>query len=271
MEIFALVGSSGTGKSHKANYLANQRKIDTIIDDGLLIKDGKKLAGISAKRELTIVQAVKRAIFLDENHALDVKEKITEVKPDRILILGTSDRMVKKIATALELPDITEIIKIEDISSAKDIQTAKKMRFEYGKHVIPVPTIEIKKDFPNYFMDSFKSFFVRKGQKKEVERTIIRPRFSMLGKLVISEHVIEEFLKVASSKIELIESIIKSKITFSDEGVKIYSEVKVYYGSNIITGIQKFQQEVINIVENLAGLNVLGIDVHVKMIEPKDN
>lgn len=271
MKIFALVGSSGTGKSHKANYLANQKKIDTIIDDGLLIKDGKKLAGISAKSEATIIQAVKRAIFLDEKHALEVKEKIKETNPDRILILGTSDRMINKIVAALELPAISEIIRIEEISSEKEIQLAKKTRLDYGKHVIPIPTIEIRKDFPNYFMDSFRTFFMRKGQKNEVERTIIRPKFSMLGKLIISEHVIEDLLKYASAKIEVLSSILKSKVTFSDEGVKIYSEVQVYYGENIITGMHKFQEEVLKLVEDLTGLNVLNIDIHVKTIELKDN
>ena len=50
MEVFALIGESGTGKSYKSILVADNNGIDTIIDDGLLIKDGKKLAGSSAKR-----------------------------------------------------------------------------------------------------------------------------------------------------------------------------------------------------------------------------
>ena len=257
MKIFALVGSSGTGKSHQANYLANQKKIDTIIDDGLLIKNGKKLAGISAKREATIMQAVRRAIFLDENHALEVKTKILETNPEKILILGTSDKMINKIVAALELPEVSEIIRIEEISSELDIQTAKKIRLDHGKHLIPIPTIEIKKDFPNYFMDSFRTFMMRKGQKNVIESTIIRPKFSKLGKLIISEHVIEDFLEYVCSKTELVSEILKSKVTFSDEGVKIYSEVEVYYGWNIMEGIRIFQEEVMKLIEDLTGLNVL--------------
>ena len=52
---------------------ANNHKIECIIDDGLLIKDGKILAGTSAK-EPTIF-AIKRAIFMDEDHALEVKKQ----------------------------------------------------------------------------------------------------------------------------------------------------------------------------------------------------
>ena len=34
MEIMALVGASGTGKSHRALVVAHEHNIDTIIDDG---------------------------------------------------------------------------------------------------------------------------------------------------------------------------------------------------------------------------------------------
>ena len=69
MEVYALVGPSGTGKSHHATDLADELEISFIIDDGLLIHNGRKLAGISAKSESTMVAAVKRAIFLDQNQA----------------------------------------------------------------------------------------------------------------------------------------------------------------------------------------------------------
>ena len=49
MRIYALVGPSGTGKSHRAMLVAHQEDIEVIIDDGLLIKNGRKLAGRSAK------------------------------------------------------------------------------------------------------------------------------------------------------------------------------------------------------------------------------
>ena len=38
MYICALVGPSGTGKSHRALWVAKEHNIDYIIDDGLLIR-----------------------------------------------------------------------------------------------------------------------------------------------------------------------------------------------------------------------------------------
>ena len=66
MEVFGLVGASGTGKSHRAMTVAYENDIDTVIDDGLLIRDGKRIAGISAKAEPSAIKAVKRAIFTEE-------------------------------------------------------------------------------------------------------------------------------------------------------------------------------------------------------------
>ncbi len=49
MQVFALVGSSGTGKSYKAFVVASERGIEYIIDDGLLIGGTRIYAGKSAK------------------------------------------------------------------------------------------------------------------------------------------------------------------------------------------------------------------------------
>ena len=44
IKVFALVGRSGTGKSHHSKLLAQKYHIDLIIDDGLLIRGDKILA-----------------------------------------------------------------------------------------------------------------------------------------------------------------------------------------------------------------------------------
>ena len=49
MEVYAFVGPSGTGKSHNAQNVAFEHKIDYIIDDALLIKKTRVIAGKSLK------------------------------------------------------------------------------------------------------------------------------------------------------------------------------------------------------------------------------
>ena len=48
IQVYALVGKSGTGKSFRAKLLAEKIGVPYIIDDGLLIDDTTILAGRSA-------------------------------------------------------------------------------------------------------------------------------------------------------------------------------------------------------------------------------
>ena len=78
MEVVAFVGPSGTGKSHRALSVAHDNKSEAIIDDGLLIKGTKILAGSSAKSEQNRIQAVKRAIFSDQEHVDEDTKRYAE-------------------------------------------------------------------------------------------------------------------------------------------------------------------------------------------------
>ena len=53
IKVYAFVGPSGTGKSYRAQMVASEKEIHFIIDDGLLIKDNKIIAGESAKKAPT--------------------------------------------------------------------------------------------------------------------------------------------------------------------------------------------------------------------------
>ena len=101
MEVYALVGSSGTGKSFKALEFAYENDIEYIIDDGILIYKNKVLAGISAKQANTTIEAVKRAIFYNLEHRQEVREAIKKENIRKILIIGTSKKMVNQIVERL--------------------------------------------------------------------------------------------------------------------------------------------------------------------------
>ena len=136
MKVYGLIGKSGTGKSFQAVNLCKQLKIESIIDDGLFICRNKVAAGISAKRQPTKVGAVKTALFHKDEHMIEVRDAIKQINPSGILVIGTSDAMVEKIAKRLELPEISQRIYIEDITSEEERQIARKQRDEMGQHVI---------------------------------------------------------------------------------------------------------------------------------------
>jgi len=117
MEVYGLAGPSGTGKSTKALSLAYENDIPAIIDDGLLIFYGKNLAGRSAKFEKNKIAAIKRATFYYQEHAEEVKKAIQVNMINKILILGTSYRMIDMITSKLQFGEVDHYLDIEKVSS----------------------------------------------------------------------------------------------------------------------------------------------------------
>ena len=266
--VYAFVGPSGTGKSYRAQMVANEKNIKYIIDDGLLIKENQIIAGTSAKKAQTKIETVKQAIFLNEDRKIEMCNAIKKFKPESILILGTSDGMVQKIAHNLNLPQIEEIIYITDVATKQEMETARRIRQTEGKHVIPVPTFEIKKDFSGYLLDPLQIFKTKgKGQKPYIaEKSIIRPTFSYLGNFTISDSVFKEIVEYLASKMPEIHKVLRTRINNTPEGPNIYMEVSVVYGYNVMEGLTEFKRRAKKEIENLTAMNVQSIEVVAKNV-----
>lgn len=78
MDVYTLVGKSGTGKSFHAMNLCKKLDIEAIIDDGLFIYKNSVIAGTSAKRSNTKIGAVKVALFNDEQIRQEVAAAIKQ-------------------------------------------------------------------------------------------------------------------------------------------------------------------------------------------------
>ena len=203
IRVYAFVGPSGTGKSYRAQMVANENNIHYIIDDGLLVNDNDVVAGSSAKKAPTKIETVKKAIFIDKKDRDSMRDAIKIIKPDAILILGTSDGMVEKIAENLGLPKPEKTIYINEVATETEMETAKRIRTTEGKHVIPVPTFEIKRDFAGYILDPLQIFKYRNNNKPYIsEKSIIRPTFSYLGKFTISDTVFRQITEYVAKTTE---------------------------------------------------------------------
>lgn len=276
MRVLAFVGASGTGKSYRAQWVARENELDCIIDDGLLIKENKILAGKSAKKENSRIASVKRAIFTDDKHAQDVIDAINKENPKGILILGTSDEMVNKIATKLKLPEFEKTIYIEDVASEKEIEKARYLRRQLGKHVIPVPTIEIKKQFSGYFLNPLKVFKKKENSSETaaLEKTIVRPAFSYMGEYTISETVINSLVYNIGRNFEGIKKIIKAKNKNTEGGVIIDVEIMAIYGYKLVDIMNQLAEKILTEVERITALNVENLNIEIKSIyinEDKEN
>lgn len=266
MEVFVLVGSSGTGKSHRAGIVAHEYDIPLIIDDGLLIWNGKILAGKSAKREETKLAAVRTALFSDQEHREEVRRAIKRVAEDKILILGTSVKMVERIVETLDLPGISKLINIEDIATEEELRIAKRVREKEGKHVIPVPAIEVKSRFLGYFINPLELFFNKGKETIKEEKTIVRPKFSYYGNLIIYNNVIVDLLEYHLKKYQEIKQLKGVKVDKNKEGLKIMFRIVLQYGIVIPDFVKGLQQSLQSFLGQVTGIAVLKIDVEVSSL-----
>ena len=273
IKVYAFVGPSGTGKSYRAQMVASKNNINFIIDDGLLIKDNEVIAGESAKKAPTKIETVKHALFLKKEEKDEIKKALKKYKPESILILGTSDSMVYKITENLDLPPITRIIYIDEIATQEEMETARRIRTTQGKHVIPVPTFEIKKDFSGYILDPLQIFkSMGRGSKPYIsEKSIIRPTFSYLGNFTISDSVFRQILEYLCIKEPAIYKVSKTRIENNVEGPKIYMEVIVMYGYNVVEALKNFKAKASREIEKLTAMNIQSIEIVAKGIQMPEN
>ncbi|MEG2310517.1 MAG: Asp23/Gls24 family envelope stress response protein [Clostridia bacterium] len=272
MQVYAFVGKTGTGKSYNAQQVAKEHGINYIIDDAILIKNNKVIAGKSAKTEASKIASVKAAIFLDETRRNEMSRKIKYENPDKILILATSNEMVLKIATNLDVLPIYKTIYIEDVATKAQIAEARRSRVEDGKHVVPVPTFEIRKQFSGYFLDSLKIFniFNKVDDDNTIdtsEKTIIRPTFSYLGNYTISDNVINSIVTYVVSKIDGITRVYHVTTQKFSDGMKLDIDIEVQFGKNIPQLSFEIRNTATYAIDNATGINLFGININVKSIK----
>lgn len=268
MRVYAFVGPSGTGKSYRAQMVASENNISYIIDDGLLINENNVVAGNSAKKAPTRIETVKKAIFVDEKDREEMKKALEKYNPEAILILGTSDDMVEKIAKNLGIPKPEKTIYINQVATETEMETAKRIRTTEGKHVIPVPTFEIKRDFSGYLLDPLQIFkFKGRGSEPYIaEKSIIRPTFSYMGNFTISDTVFRQIAEYISKRTEGIYKLSRTRVESTISGTNIYMEVYVIYGYNIVNVLREFKQKTKKEIERLTSMNVQEVSVMAKGI-----
>ena len=269
MKVYALIGPSGTGKSYHVPHLAQKYKIDCIIDDGLLISGGRIIAGRSAKAEINKIRATKIALFYFSPDREAVKEALRKLAPQNIMILGVSLRMVEKICEHLELPLPEEVIEIEKIVSPQEIELALSARENEGKHTIPVPLVELKRNLWSSLMDTVPVAIWRWFYSSR-EKTVVRPPFSYLGKLVISEKALLSLLDFLLSRFPWIEEVKGLSIHYSERGVEIVVNCIINPNFSLSQVGHLTQKRLKEGLEYLTGVDVRAVNVNVEGIADRE-
>jgi ABC-type oligopeptide transport system ATPase subunit len=269
---YALIGESGTGKSFRAMLVAQKYRIGFIIDDGLLIRENRILAGHSAKKEKTFMAAIKVALYDNIERRSEIVKCLQAEKVRKILILGTSEKMVKKIAGRLELPAPQRIIHIEDIATQEDIEKAIRTRKIEGKHIIPVPAIEVKRSYPQIFYNAIR-FFTRRGLSETLgntpqmhEKSVVRPEYSKRNKVIISESALSQM--VIHDVDEYNEQIFIKKISVKDDknGYRLVITIDVPFSLQLGGDMHELQQYIIDNIERYTGILIEEVNIIIDKI-----
>lgn len=270
VRVFALVGKSGTGKSFRAKLVAQKWGIDLIVDDGLLIRDDKIIAGRSAKKEKAFLGAIRTALFDDPEHRQEVRAALDHERFKRVLILGTSERMVGKIAETLGLPSVSRLLHIEDIASKEEIDRAISSRHVEGSHIIPVPPLEVSKTYPHMVYDGIKLFLKRRlgifGGTQVFEKTVVRPHYSKRGKVTISETALTQMVLQCVDEFDHTLSVKKVAIKGAQTGYTIDLFMHVPFGLQLAGNLHSLQEYVIGNLERFTGIMIEQVNVNVERV-----
>lgn len=265
-KVFALVGKSGTGKSFRSKMVAEEHSIDLIIDDGLLIKGDKMLAGRSAKQDHSFIAAVRTAVFDDEEHQKAVITALQKERYHRILIIGTSEKMIRKIASRLSLPQPEKIFHIEDIATKDEIDTAMRVRFTEGKHVIPVPSIEITRTSPKIVLDSMKVLFhpnkkLPWKRTQIFEKTIVRPDFTRFSKAVISDAALTQMVVHCLDEFDQSIRVISLTSKVYDNGYSLSVKLRIPTSHMMKTSISELQEYISESLEKYGSIFIANVAI----------
>ena len=168
--------------------------------------------------------------------------------------------MAAKIAARLNLPAPSQIIHIEDIATKDEIDTAMRIRYSEGKHVIPVPPLQITRNYPSIVYDSIRvglrkrlAFLPVFRKTQTVEKTLVCPEFSKQEQASISEAAITQMVRGCLNEYEDTMKISKVTYSYGNEGYDLEITVR---SPESISGhmVAEFEEYIADSLEKYGGI-----------------
>ena len=269
VKVYAFVGPAGTGKSQRAQFVADYLNADYIIDDGLVIRRTEIVAGKSAKTERNQIKAIRRAMFEFDDHRRAVTDFFAKAAPCSVMLIATSEGMAERIIKKLGFPLPRRVIHIEEVATTEEITRARKERAGKGQHVIPVSHVLVRKNFAGKMVGRLRVLWRTKAPY-EGEKTIVRPPFSFYGEVHIETEAIEQLATYIASKVPQIAQVVATRVLTGDEdSLSIEIDIKFSPGGrkSIIETGETVRRSVAKSVAYFSGLDVQNVSVNVVGVE----
>ena len=266
IEVYAFVGPAGTGKSQRASQVARQHGIDLIVDDGLVVSRGRIMAGRSAKSEDNMVRAIRRALFEYPAHRAEVMGFLEGRAPCKLMLLATSEGMMRKIVAKLGLNDPVKIIGITDVATREEIDNALRERREKRQHVVPVARTQIQRNFAGKLVSQLKDLF--KSKDRDDGRTIVKPPFSFDGHVTIGREAILEMCRRLVVIGDHVRKVHEIELETDDDSLEVNLEIDLRLGNRSALLIARLLQKKISVgLSYFTGMDVRKVNVKIHEIE----
>jgi uncharacterized alkaline shock family protein YloU len=178
--------------------------------------------------------------------------------------------MIQKIAVRLQLPQPGNIIHIEEIATREEIDKAIRSRQVEGKHVIPVPAIEIKRNSPLNFFNAVRVFQKKKSAanpaEKIYEKSVVRPEFSKKGRISISEAALTQMVMHCVLEYNQAVRVKKLGIKTDMHGYKLTITIDVPFGTQLTGEIHNMQEYIIDNIEKYTGILIEEVSIIIDKI-----
>ena len=97
-----------------------------------------------------------------------------------------------------------------------------------------------------------------------MEKTVVRPTFSYLGKYEISDKVVSDIVELMAEATPGVANVLWVSSQNSDEGMYIRVVLQFEYGSKVRTAALAMQRAVRDEVAYMTAFNVLGVEIEIR-------
>jgi uncharacterized alkaline shock family protein YloU len=111
-------------------------------------------------------------------------------------------------------------------------------------------------------------FSKHRREKKDADRSIVRPAFSFYGKLLIADTAIENIIEIIAAKMLGVDKVTSVGIRrrTDSKGITISMEVILHYGVNIFTVTRQMQAKIKEKVEYMTAMQVKNVNVSIRSL-----
>ncbi|MDP3179413.1 MAG: hypothetical protein Q8M76_16000, partial [Spirochaetaceae bacterium] len=204
----------------------------------------------------------------------EVAKALARERFRKILVIGTSERMVVKICERLQIPHPVKIIKIEDIASRAEIDKAVRSRKVEGKHVIPVPALEIRRNYPSIFYDSIRVFLKRSfgtapPKPRIYEKSVVRPEYTKRGRVSISEAALSQMVLHCVDEFDDSLRVRRLAVRSDTQGYRLTIVLEVPFGKKLASNAHALQEFIIDNIERFTGIFIEEVNIVFDRFSPR--